>query len=332
MTSGFTLRGLSVAEHKFQAVSTLDEIEAFGLKRPTDLVALTKRDGDKKQLEMKGIREAVQRTFQGPRKKRAEIYSAYIESIECEQQVGGTPAITLWLKEPGEVAADGLVIPYKSVLIAVDGETQTEARFLLAERRPETRSNPIAITLYHGVSEAFGQQILHDYNRYGKSISESQLGAFNSTGPLSTAINQALADAGVDQTLVNRNGPKPTKKHLFSHNQMMHAVVGLAMQSQALTSNGARWFDELNAAASARNLNGPVVSGLATMLKGARESTDARNAHGIVWQCAGVKAKAGNGSIKWSDGLRVYAETRSGGRGGVRIPVAERLSAIYNAL
>ena len=165
---GKLLKGLSVSENKFQGVAHLNLLEDYGLLRPSVVEKAKKKDTrhDEVLKDSKEMHDLVQRRFDPARIRRAEQYSCYIENVEVNNIPGGTPAITLWYPDKLELTADGLLIPYKASLIAVDGETQTEARFMLRERIPETGKNKIAITIYHGVSEDHAKQLMYDYNAH----------------------------------------------------------------------------------------------------------------------------------------------------------------------
>lgn len=332
--TGNPVMGQHVNDTKFQGVSTLNQLEAYGLRKPTTL--LNKKAIAGLGMGVQGDRIAelrgdIQRTWDKSRRSRAEVYSVYIEKVECDGQSGGTPAITIYAQAV-TMGEDEIVVPYSSALVAVDGETQLEARYLLRERRQETGDNPIAVTFYHDVPVEMARQLLHDYNRYAKPIAESKLGSFSSTGAISRAIDQALTEAGFDLDQVNRKGNLPGKKFIASYTQLMHFTAGFAMGEVALGANAVKWFDGLNSAVGSRAMNHGAPEALAAVLTAARHEPLIRQAPTQVWQCAGIKSKVGKTPVNWSGGVDAYTQTRTRQRGGERVNVKDRLTAIYHAV
>ena len=162
------LLGIAVTSTKFQGVSTLSELHhKFGLERPSKLERRTQAElkNDPEMLQKsKRLRDAVQRRFNKPRMERAGRYADYIEQVENGAQGSWRHACDHGLCRLRErpvrhATMKGSKISRGTPLIVIDGETQTEARFLLAEddRLPESFDWPVAVTVYHGVSEEFAR-------------------------------------------------------------------------------------------------------------------------------------------------------------------------------
>jgi len=327
--------GQVVSDVKFQGVSNLDELQDFGLERPTLLEHTTFRAlrKDKDGTAAKELRESVQRRFDKKRMRRAEVYSAYIEMVERDGKEGGTPAITLW--SPDHLRFDearGLEMPPLGMLIAIDGETQTEARFILRDRLPETGLTDIAVTVYHGVSAEHARQILHDYNKYATPISESENASLNKTGPLSQAVRDVAKLAQVEPTRLNHRSPVPGKKELVSYQQIMSAITGMMMGSQAMTSSSSRWYSALNAPTSAQIPSTKVVETVASFVSTSFGDDSIRKASPAIWQIAGVLKARGVVQLDWHAGIDTYHSTRSTGRGGSRMPLKDRLAMVAKAM
>ena len=191
MRFGNVITGVAVNNTKFVGVSTLNQLENYGLMRPSTVEDATVKEmkGDRRLRQANDLREEVQRRFDAKRCRNAKAYGRYIEQVEIGGRPGGTPPITLWCHD-AKVEEGGLLIPYGHPLVAIDGETQTEARYLLRDEDdfaiPETGNNPVAVVVYYGVDETFARQILHDFNAYTNPVSEKQLAAQNVHGPVTT--------------------------------------------------------------------------------------------------------------------------------------------------
>ena len=258
MQTGNEIAGVAVTPSMFQGVTSLNQAENFGLLQPSQIEGTTKLQAARKGGQVsaaKDTRDAVQRTFNKARLLRAEVYSAYIEQVEVGGQYGGPPAVTLYSSVPAQVNDSGLLLAYGTPVIAIDGETQTEARYLLRDRLPETGNAPFGITMYHGIDDLHAQQILHDYNRYGLRVSERQTAAFNHVGPLSKAVANVLGVVGMLPENINRRGAVSTKKTVASNVQIMAALTGHAMGTLALKKPATSWFGELNQPTSQQVIN-----------------------------------------------------------------------------
>ncbi len=309
MKFGNIISGVSVSGTKFVGVSTLNQLENYGLMRPSTVEDATVKEmkGDRRLKQANEVREEVQRRFDVKRCRNATAYARYIEQVEIGGRAGGTPPVTLWCQQ-AELVADGLVIPYGHPIVAIDGETQTEARYQIRDEddfgRPESGNTPIAIVVYFGIDETHARQILHDFNAYTNPVSEKQLAAQNVHGPVTSAVAQILEQVGVALEDVNRYGTMPTKKQAVAQNQVAYAVMGYAMKHTALLKNGTCFLDTLNNATTTSPINGSTISDLAPMLRFAIQSQDARRAPLPVWQVAGVLIQQGRGpeSLNWAGG------------------------------
>ncbi len=309
MPSGNPVRGIEVSPVKFQGVTTLRQLEAYGLWRPTRLekAKASEVKADRRLREAVMLHEEIQRRFDARRARNARCYARYIEQVECHGRAGATPPITLWV-DKALSDGDQLIIPYGAVIIAIDGETQTEARWIMAEEPdfnlPGTMDHLVAVTIFHDLKEGVARQILHDFNIYANPVSERQLAAQNSEGPATVAALEVMTAAGIDLETVNRYGVTPSKKQSIAQNQVLFAVMGYAMKSTALVKNGGSFLDALNNATLSSPINGDTVVKLAPMVKSAVGSLDARKSPLPVWQVAGVLIEQGRdpATLNWSAG------------------------------
>jgi hypothetical protein len=330
---GNILQGFAVSSNKIQGVTTLKQIEAFGLKRPTEIDKANKSMDDK-ALKSHNLHAVTNRSFDKPRMDNAGDYSGYIEAVETGKRIGGTPAITLYHPATLDITDNGVLVPYGSVLVAIDGETQTEARFMLMGRLEESGNWPIAYTLYHGISPEAAQQILHDYNMKGLPWSEMKAARFNNTGVLSRGVEDAIKLSGVSPEKVNYRGSKATKKHIVSLEQLLVFSAGVQL-------NG-RGSDVAVSSGDLKRLNTPNSTALAPMavptmthlLRIADENRTLGAMPSMIWQVAGVLTSKGVTfeALNWKAAALKYKETAVSGKGGPRMKVSDRIKAIEAAM
>lgn len=332
MAQGNPLKGFPVSATKFQGVTTLNQLESFGLARPSSLEHAKARDmkRDHKLATAVSIREEIQRRFDRARINRARVFARYIENVDMRGQPGGCPAITLWIEHgmDSEQCYE-LLVPYGSNIVVIDGETQTEARFMLRDDTdfdfPDSGDVPIAITVYHDVSEEFARQILHDHNSYGLRIGEKKLAAQNHEGPLTKAAIDIFAAADIPLEKVNRYGDKPTKRQILAQNEVMYAVIGYTLRESALRKDGGTYLGTMNNATMGAPINGDTVERLSAMVRSAADSMDARRAALQVWQVAGVLVARGRDGddFNWTSGQAAHKSHKK---------IAPRLEAIAASL
>ncbi|MFN2201989.1 MAG: hypothetical protein ACK2UO_12330 [Caldilineaceae bacterium] len=330
---GNVLVGHPVLPYKFQGITTLAQIEAFGLIRPT-LIDRNLKSHNQQQSAAHELHDVTNRKFDKARLDNAQDYSGYIEAVECHDREGGTPAITIYHREHLDDTDNGVVVPYGAALVAIDGETQTEARYILAERSPETKNNPIAITVYHGISVEAAMQILHDYNTKGLNWSEVKAARFNHTGQLSKAAQEIIDRAGVPQSKVNYRGDGATKKHYFSLQQVLTAVAGYQLNGQGMvTTVGKSHFKRFNEQ-GAVSVPPTCIDHMTSIVAQAEHNSAIGAAKPLVWQVAGVLLSQNYqpNQLDWARAVSVYRDTASGGRGGPRMPAKDRIARLANAM
>jgi hypothetical protein len=321
---------MGVNDIKATGTATLNELEHFGIKSPAYMAKTTEKQLERADLPFKKLRRVVQRAWDKARHTRADLYKVYISRLNSGVIMGDTPPVTLYVPEMGTLG-DGIIeFPYNAPLIAIDGETQVEARFKLREDDPETGDIPFAITIHHGVSEEYAMKILHDYNHYVKPIPESKLGMKNVDGPMSIAIAEAVKGAGLDQEDINLSGIG-NKKKVAGFNQAMAFIAGYATGTEALKRSATSWFDALNTAGE-QAINGQCVPSLTELFIVASDRKEVGMAQPLLWQVAGVLAWEGKAPsvVNWDAGLRAYATTTPKHAG--RSKVSDRLAAIYKAM
>jgi hypothetical protein len=333
---GKTLPAMAVTDTLAVGMATLNQLEHFGIKSPWHMAKTAAGKLDPTEHPFKQLREVVQRTWDKPRSKRADLYSTYIDNVLQGSVLGGTPPVTLFVNKSGTQDGSDISFPYTSSAIAIDGETQLEARFRLRATQPDTGDIAFPVTIYHGVSEEQAMQILHDFNHFAKPISEGKLGVRNSAGGMSQTIEEAVQM--VPGTSLNKSGALGTKTLTAGFQQAMFFVAGFAVGLPALDKSASGWFGELNTP-GVPPVNGKAPVMLGEMFDLALHDAARRTMPTYLWQVAGVLGHEGRSpkSLNWDAGMAAYKAASANvgpgtGRGGNKGKTKDRLHAIYAAL
>lgn len=167
-TEGHILAGVQIDEHRFLARVKGPQLFQIA-PDPRDSENKRKLAASKEAQDMRDIREAVQRPFEGAKAKNVGSYADYIIGIS-EGRDGVTPAIILYCEDRLDLALEGqfghgtILVPWGKKLVAIDGETQLAARYEAANRHPETLGDYVAVHICHGLSRGWARQAFHDLN------------------------------------------------------------------------------------------------------------------------------------------------------------------------
>src|SRR5262249_40854532 len=160
-TDGHIIAGTAVDQHRF-----LGRVRAAQLFQiapdPRDTENKKKLDSSHELQELRGIRDEVQRLFEGAKKKNVGPYAEYIVDLRAGED-GVTPAITLFSEAPlgVDMREDGtgfIQVPWDKRLVAIDGETQLAARHEAANLNPDTKQEFVAVYIHHGRHETWARQ------------------------------------------------------------------------------------------------------------------------------------------------------------------------------
>jgi DNA sulfur modification protein DndB len=169
-TDGHIIAGTAIDEHRF--IGRVRAAQLFQIAPdPRDTENRKKLDASHELQELRGIREEVQRFFEGAKKRNVVPYAEYIVGLKSGDD-GLTPPITLFSVDnlAVETRADGtgfIQVPWDKRLVAIDGETQLAARHEAANLEPETKHEFIAVYINHGRDEGWVRQAFHDLNTLG---------------------------------------------------------------------------------------------------------------------------------------------------------------------
>lgn len=210
--STYGIPSISASATEVIGVSTLNQLShQFGLLNPMavdslSLSGLKKADEDEKRVY--NLREEIQRAFNKTRRDNVESYKTYINELHNGNIRGAVPNITLYTnasasydKESGE-----LRIPYGAPLIAIDGETQTAARFRLMSENSDTGSIPVKFNIHYNIDIDAAKKIVHDLNHEGAKIKESEIASLNVDGAATQLITRGINAGDVPFEQINRRG------------------------------------------------------------------------------------------------------------------------------
>jgi|SRR5580704_1698120 DGQHR domain-containing protein len=169
-TNGHIIAGTAIDEHRF--VGRVRAAQLFQIAPdPRDTEIRKKLDASHELQELRGIREEVQRLFEGAKKRNVEPYAEYVRVLKSGAD-GLTPPITLYSEAPleFEIREDGtgfIQVPWDKRLVAIDGETQLAARHEAVNLDPETKHDFVAVYINHGRDDGWARQAFHDLNTLG---------------------------------------------------------------------------------------------------------------------------------------------------------------------
>lgn len=201
LDEGTHLKGIpTLNPHRFLSVSTFARLMKV-LDDPRVLQPNYRRTGfDADVLEEEAeLHDLVQRALTGAKKQNVPKYADYIEGLVFEGKLGVLPPIHLWCPQELDVITSGceqyLLVPDDMKLLAIDGETQLSAHFVLFSRLgPEQRQAhlkfPMEQVIHHGLSLEAAQKYFHDLNVLAVRPNVSLSLAMDTTDPLMRIVRE----------------------------------------------------------------------------------------------------------------------------------------------
>jgi len=232
-TDGHTVAGVSLDEHRF-----------LGRMKGGQLMQVAqdpRRTEDEKQVaadaslsETRKIREMVQRLFEGAKEKNVVPYADYLVGVHNGQN-GMAPPIILYTEKqlvPTNTPDAGgqIQIPYGTMLIAIDGETQLAARFEAASRDPSTQSAYVPVMICHGLDLIWARQVFHDLNLLGVRPNAAVGISMDARDPATGIARTIEQDLPFFKDRVNtvRRQLRRSDKHIVTITALRGACVTLA--------------------------------------------------------------------------------------------------------
>lgn len=294
------IKGVVSQSQKFVGVTTLDNLLASGMKRPsTPRVEYVGKHATRTERLAAELRDDVQRKFTNDRKERAEAYARYIRAVHAGQR-GGCPPINLYVTGEVSFGPDGRDMHLsisRNALIAIDGETQLEARFILSELEPESVDWPIEVVVWHNCETETARQYLVDVNLYCQPIKAGIANRLDTTGRMTAMINKLCDSCGWDLSEINLNSVSPGKRCLFSRSQLVACAIGYITGKSLTTRMINNMSDEFNnplPISEEYEFNIDVVADvIGRFAKANKGNENAKNAKPDVWCAAGASLASG---------------------------------------
>ena len=225
-TEGHILAGVQIDEHRFLARVKAPQLFQIA-PDPRDSEDKRKLAASKEAQDMRAIREAVQRLFEGAKAKNVGAYAEYIAAVHSGRP-GITPAIILYSEERLDTALDGqfghgaVLIPWGKKLVAIDGETQLAARYEAANRHPETQADYVAVHVCHGLPKSWARQAFHDLNVLAIRPNSAISVGMDARDPLTAITREVEARVPFFTDRVNK-----TRRQLRSTDTDVTTITGL---------------------------------------------------------------------------------------------------------
>jgi hypothetical protein len=164
---------------------------------------------DHRLEQVRPMREAVQRLFEGVKRRNVSPYSAYISRVAHGERDGTTPAIELWTPEGLKTIEVGygmviVVIPFGALLIPIDGETQLAARYASWEKDPLIKQENVPVILHFGRSPDWARQAFHDLNTYGSKPNAAVAISMDNYDPATTIARRIETEVPFLDGFVNK--------------------------------------------------------------------------------------------------------------------------------
>jgi DNA sulfur modification protein DndB len=232
-TSGHIIAGTVIDGNRF--VGRLMAAQLFQIAPdPRDAENKKKVDASKELMDLQGIRDEVQRLFDGAKRKNVPAYAEYI--VELHDGADGiTPPITLYSKNKLEVEdrEDGccfIQVPWDEKLVAIDGETQLAARHEAANLEPETKKDFVPIYLCHGKDMGWARQSFHDLNTLGVRPNSALSLGMDARDPITRVCREVERKVPFLQDRVNkvRRQLRSSDPHVVTITSLRTACVTLA--------------------------------------------------------------------------------------------------------
>lgn len=254
-----TIHGAAVSDTEFVGVTTLGALKAV-LINPENFDS---KDGQKSLKDpidqnARNFRNTVQRTFTGATKKEnLPSYASYIADVREDKIVGCTPAITLFCLPPAECDSDETGVAINALdkhtavatihpdarLIAIDGETQTAARFRVSDANKSAWGDVIKVILYYGLDpDMHGSQFFNDLNSLQRPVNKALIAAADRRGVITDSVFSAIKRMPALEGRINRKSDtlsiKPSRANEITTLQRLLAFSVAVVEGDSFFSGG----------------------------------------------------------------------------------------------
>ena len=326
-----TVSGVSVNKTKFVGVTDMKTLISSGVLRPS-LIFRDVKNAGRDVVNNFRLREDMQRTFNKARSDNAKNYARYIRSIEINKTPGGCPPINLYCQSACKLENGVLEFPFRSGVMAIDGETQLEARFILLDEEAEgAESWLFPVVIWHNCGDDVARQYLVDTNLYANPINSVTALSMDRSGRLTQTVKKAILEAGFQDAQVNNGADLPGKRKAVSLRQATAAAVGYILNGHSSSKAYHSEIDELNNALpiNERYEFDPETASrvVAEILQVANRCDVLHQAKPVIFQAAGIKARQG-GNVQAFNFSKAIETLPAKGKG----KLAENISSVKNAL
>ncbi|MEV7624601.1 DNA sulfur modification protein DndB [Actinoplanes sp. NPDC089786] len=146
-------------------------------------------------------REFVQRLARLTKAKKDNVssYAAYIRGVVKGEINGSMPTVDAWVEQEVAVEDGYAYVPFRTKLIAFDGDTQLMALFRLYEQDlfPALADYKLPVTLFHNRSREWARQQLADRNLYGVKMAASTALVRDTRDPITNLAREVADKVGL---------------------------------------------------------------------------------------------------------------------------------------
>lgn len=206
-TNGHIIAGTTIDPNRF--IGRVKAAQLFQLAPdPRDAENKKKVDSSKELQDLQGVREEVQRLFEGAKKRNVPAYADYIVDLHNGGE-GITPPITLYSEaglelEQLENGTSFIQIPWDERLVAIDGETQLAARHEAANLEPATKQDFVPVFICHGRDTLWARQAFHDLNALGVKPNAALSIGMDARDPITNIAREVERRVGFFTDRVNK--------------------------------------------------------------------------------------------------------------------------------
>lgn len=292
-----TIQGVPVNSTKFIGVTDLKTLASAGVSRPSSKIGELV-GADRAFTNCYDLRKDIQRSFNKARRDNAQSYARYIRGLETKGAAGGCPPINLYCPTTCNIENGVLEIPFRASIVAIDGETQLEARFILLDEGVEHAADwKIPVVMWHGCGDDIARQYLVDTNLYANPINSVTAMGLDRTGRLTAAVKSSLQKCGFGDGQVNQSSDLPGKRKSVSLRQVTAAAVGFILGQNISDKSYLSVVDELNSAVPISDKYEfdleTASDAVASILMAASRQNALHTTKPTVFQAAGIKAHFG---------------------------------------
>lgn len=310
---------------EWQGFVPLNVLIRAGLLQPDYLASARQCDLERDPTAMRIAlaRASIQRPFDAPRMKNAVKYRDYLIGMR-QGKISFCPSVVIFCERATVDEKNNLIIPPRTPLFAVDGETQLQARFMMMQQFPETADIPFKITVIANEPEEFAKITLVDLNTLGNDVKKAITVSLDPRGPVIDCGTRAVQLARLDPDLHIHRFSTGGRK-VAGRPQISAGIVGATIDNMI---PWAKQFDQLNTDGIEDETS--CIKTVASLLEESVErSHPLRRADPHLWQAAAAAKRKGRENLNYQSAIDAVAKMKQTGK---RLNSLDRLSLYANSL